>query len=80
MQILYENFFGMVTSLNFSSSFFFGDRCVNYVSIIVIKVSNITVLVYHNVIFSGHFMNMSHDFNNKTPPSASPTSLSPSWS
>lgn len=40
-------------------------------SIIIIVVSNITVLVSHNVIFGGYFVNMSRDFNNTTLPSAS---------
>ena len=43
-------------------------------SIITISVSIITVLVSQNVIFSECFMNMSHDSNNKSSPSTSPTS------
>ena len=46
--------------------------------IIITNVSNITVLVSQNIIFFGFFMPMSHGVNKKTPPSASPTTLSPS--
>ena len=39
-------------------------------------VSNITLLVSHNIIFFGFYVPMSHGVNKKTPPRASPTSLS----
>ena len=49
---------------------------VNYMSIIITIVSNITVLVSH-IIFFGFFMPTSHGVNKKTPSSAYPTSISP---
>ena len=50
--------------------------CRNYMSIIITIVSNITVLVSHNVIFFGFFMPMDHGVNKKTPSSVSPTFIS----
>ena len=47
-------------------------------SIIITIVSNITVLVSHNVIFFRFSMSMSHDANKKTPSSHPLTFLSPS--
>ena len=41
-------------------------------SIIITIVSNITVLVSHNIIFFGFFMPLSHGVNKKTPSSVSP--------
>ena len=43
--------------------------------LIIIIVSNTTVLVSQNVMFVGYFINISHDFENKTLLSASPSSL-----
>lgn len=40
----------------------------NYVSLIIIIVSNITGLVSHNVIFVGYFMPMHYSVNKKAPP------------
>ena len=45
----------------------------NYVSIIITIISNITVLVSHNVIWFECFMPMSHSINKKAPPILSPT-------
>ena len=59
--------------------FFWGEGdmiYVNYMSIIITIVSNITVLVSH-IIFFGFFMPTSHGVNKKTPSSAYPTSISP---
>ena len=50
--------------------------CRNYMSIIITIVSNITVLVSHNVTFFGFFMPMDHGVNKKTPSSVSPTFIS----
>ena len=47
----------------------------NYVSIIIAIVSNITVLLSHNIICSGCFMRMSHGINKKASPIASPTTF-----
>ena len=49
--------------------FCFGDR--KNVSNIIAIVSNITMLVSHNVIFFRYFIPMSHGLNQKTAPSAS---------
>ena len=40
----------------------------NYVSIIITIISNITVLVLHNVICFGYFIAMSYGVNKKAPP------------
>ena len=46
-------------------------------SIIIPTVSNITVLVPHNIIFFGFFMPMNHRVNKKIPSSVSPHLHSP---
>ena len=50
----------------------------NYVSLIIIIVSNITGLVSHNVIFVGYFMPMHYSVNKKAPPILF-LSPSPNW-
>ena len=42
-----------------------------YMSIIITIVSNITLLVLYNIIYSGYFMTMSQTINKNTSPSAS---------
>ena len=60
------NFSGLVIPLEL-----FLQKGRDYVSIIIILVSSITVLVSDNIIFLGYFMSLSYGINNKTPPSTS---------
>ena len=48
------------------------EICRNYTSVIITIVSNITVLVSHDIIFFGFIMPMSHGVNKKTSSSVSP--------
>ena len=64
------NFFGLVSNPTYSFIYLFIEICRNYMSITITIVSNITVLVSHNIIFCGFFMPMSHGFNKKTTSSA----------
>ena len=50
--------------------FFFFEIDRNYMSIIITIISNIDVLMSHNIIFFGFFVSMSHSVHKKTPPSA----------
>ena len=59
-------FGGLVIKLNC-----FLEISKNYVSIIIIVISNITVSASHNVICFGYFMPMSHGVNKKSPTIAS---------
>ena len=63
-------FWGLVIPLNF-----FLEIGKNYVSIIITIISNITLLVSHNIIYFGYFMPTSHGTNKKAPPIVSPTPL-----
>ena len=56
--------------------FQFLEIFINYMSISITIVSNITVLVSHNTIFYGFFMSLNHGVNKKTPSRVSPTSIS----
>ena len=49
----------------------------NYMSIINIIISNITVLVSHKVIYFGYFIPTSHGVNKKAPPIVSSTTPLP---
>ena len=59
-------FGGLVIKLNC-----FLEISKNYVSIIIIVISNITVSASHNAICFGYFMPMSHGVNKKSPTIAS---------
>ena len=65
------NYFWIRNSTYLLSFFFFFEIGKNYMSIVITIVSNITVLVSHNVTFFGGYMHMSHDVNKNTPPSTS---------
>ena len=56
--------------------FQFLEIFINYMSILITIVSNITVLVSHNIIFYRFFISVNHGVNKKTPSSVSPTSIS----
>ena len=65
-------FFGLVILLNFLFLFFL-ETGRNYESILITIISNITVLVSHNVICFGYFFPTSHGVSKKAPPNVSPT-------
>ena len=65
------NYFWIRNPTYFLSFFFFFEIGKNNMSIVIAIVSNITVLVSHNVIFFGGYMPMSHDVNKNTAPSTS---------
>ena len=69
------SFFGLVIQANFL------EISRNYVLIIIVIISSITVLVSENVICFAYFMSMSHGINKNAPtivaPLLLPTTLSP---
>ena len=83
----FKIFTGLLHQLFRNDNFSFYFLCIfleigrNYImsimSIIITIVSNNTVFVSQNNIFSVFFMAMSHSVIKKAPPSASPTSISP---
>ena len=56
-------------------SWFFLEISRNYASIIITIISNITVIVSHNVTCFGYFMPMSNGVNRKAPTIVSPTPI-----